>query len=211
VPIWPPFSQRIDHAVDGILRAFAEADDPAWTAARRLWRALWGETVRFNMVFSPQLLVHGIARLLQIDDPLPAAAPDRGGYRVDGSRRQDTTNHQNFGIIPQTNSEMDIARLRDHMSVLGDLARQGHKIYLFETPLHPETAQKLETLEKPYVRKLRAIWHEDCARWNLTCIDAPLLDDAAATFWRDASHPPEQPWAAFINTTLSRFGGYAVQ
>lgn len=211
MPIWPPFAQRIDHAIYGIRRALAATDYSVRTAARRLWRALWGETVRFKMVFNPQLLVHGIDRILQIDKPMPEAAPDQGGYRADGSRRQDTTISQNFGIIPQTNSEMDIAQLRDHLSALGDLAQQGYRIYLFETPLHPETAQKIETLENTYVRMARAIWHQDCARWNLTCIDAPLLDDTTAVLWRDASHPPEQPWAAFVKTTLTRFGGYAVQ
>ncbi len=212
VPIWPNFLGRLTYSVHGILRGLHNAEKPLTTAARRAWRFVWGETVRLGMLFDPQLLFFGLARTLHIEEPLPRVASSEGGYRPDGSRSPGQKFADEIHIIQPTNSKIDVDQLRHNLSVLGELAQQGYTFFIVETPLHPTTAQKLGTLETQYMKSTRDIWHQECIRWALNCMNAPAdIGDGTADRWYDESHPPEKPWAAFIKSFLAKPTRHAVQ
>lgn len=211
VPIWPDFSERLKYNVNLIWHGLHTAGVPLATSAQRLWRALWGEPIRFKMAFDPQLLLHGLTRLLHLPEELPAAEVGKGGYRPDGSRWQGQTPAKDLGVIAPTNSKIDLGKLRQNLAALGKVVQQGHKVYVFETPLHPLTAHKLDVLETPYMKESRRIWHQECTKWRLICIDAPILDSVPAIPWPNETHAPETPWADFIRSILLKTDIYAVQ
>ena len=199
VPIWPPFWMRTTHAAKTVLSALT--DGAFVTAARRTWRFLWGEAVRFNSIFGPTLVQAGAKRMVR-DTPLIPAAPGTGGYRRDGSQTH-TTRAAKVHTIDRTSSRLDLALFRRNLESLGAFATAGHKVIVIETPIYPESQRRMNAEIPDYVQASRTVWQESCRALHLHCIDAPIIADTPTDRWYDATHAPENPWAKFVAKTIS--------
>lgn len=198
VPIWPSLKARLSHALDGIVESLKNSK--AVTSLRRSWRFVWGEKVRFDMVFDPTLVRIGIARVLTVV-PFKVAAPGNLGYRSDGSQEalvRSATIEQHG----RTSSRLDIANLNRNLKRLGTYVAEGHTVIIVETPLYPTHQQALDVSEPDYVLHARNEWHKTCLNMDLHCVDAPMIPDALNALWFDSTHPPEIPWAEAIATAI---------
>ena len=199
VPIWPTFWTRITHAAKTVLSALG--DGAIIFAARRAWRFLWGEAVRFDSVFGPTLVQAGAARIIN-DTPLRPAPSGTGGYRSDGSQAH-TARTAFTPPIGRITSRIDLALFRQNLEALGAFAAAGHNVILIETPIYPDSQRRMNANVPAYVQASRAIWRNTCRAFQLQCIAAPLIADTPSDTWYDSTHAPAKPWAKFVAETIS--------
>lgn len=200
-PFWPPLSERIGETWRILGEEIQSPSMSARSVLRVLWRAYLIETIRFKMTVHPTLALAGAEHLLGIDTVEPAS-DETGGYRRDGSHQMSSVRTPKIVAPLLSDARIDLRRLRAGLEYLGQLVQQGKTVYIFETPLHPDVLPVLLPPRRSYVQDMKHLWHEDCRRLGLKCVDAPLIADAVESPWADASHPPEKPWGAFIANHL---------
>ena len=199
VPIWPSFWTRVSHAIKSI--KIAVADTAVITAARRTWRFIWGEAIRFKNNFGPTLVRAGIDRAFN-QTTFEPAAPGTSGYLSDGSHTQTVRAEK---IIPsgRTTSRLDVDLFRRNLESLGAFTTAGHTVIVVETPIYPKSQRRLDMDVPDYVQASRVMWREACIELQLTCIDAPIISDTHQNPWPDETHPPKEPWAKFVGEVIS--------
>jgi hypothetical protein len=123
--------------------------------------------------------------------------PDgREFYRMDGSR--DARSGQQGSEIkfsPAEVGEYYFRTIDADMARLAKVARDGTKVVIYESPLHPRLA--LERSRIP--NRLRSHFASGCAREGISCFPAPVLDNGGP--WYDCCHAPPALLGRFIAAT----------
>ena len=162
------------------------------------WRHLLTEGTVFRGFFEFRFIKSGLLLLAT----QPAAAPDAGAYRADGSLPDARDSHDiaNFDVAA---SQVIPGYLRADLRRLARAANGKSHVTVYESPLFPSVSAHMRRLDIPYVTEQRDAFLGECRALGLTCMAAPQ-DFAADQTWWDATHAPTMAIGSFIRAQAAQ-------
>lgn len=130
---------------------------------------------------------------------IPAISGTR--FLPDGSRLQEEKPSK---VIIDANSFADAKPniLLDFMARdMARLSKLDARVIIYESPIHPELAIKLNQQPGVYAAKTRIRFLKACKDYNIECYSAPVLEDGS-DLWVDKSHAPGSVLGAYLAQIL---------
>lgn len=199
-PISPFFWDRIKWITHNTLFALTKGQAPIRTIMRRIWRFAILEMIRLKVIFGPEMAQAGLYRLMKMEIPNYGALAS-SGFRPDGSFRN-KGRQAKINPIPQPSSLIDQLLLSETLQQINKTTKGNSQVFIFETPIYPDSHLILNSDPLAHVIKTRKLWHQKCSEFKFICMDAPLIRGDTNNHWYDATHAPEGPWATFISEQL---------
>ncbi|MBT5631872.1 MAG: hypothetical protein HOJ13_04015 [Nitrospina sp.] len=167
---------------------------------RMIWRYGFQEFRIFKRSFNWELLTRGILYYLGLGNNYarPAKAGEVG-YARDGSRPLPADPNAKINIIKPGLPSVIMGYLSTDLERLAAIRNRGVRVIIYESPIHPKSAEKFELNVSPIAKRTRQHFLAECRRFELEChLAIPSNKLLKTKLWRDATHPP----AAFLSSYL---------
>jgi hypothetical protein len=137
------------------------------------------------------------ARLRYLSTSLTSDNAAEPPYRLDGSRRARPGRPGAEDGFKGADVQPYYLRMIDaDMARLASIARNGTRVIIYESPLHPSIARQ----HSGDGSRLRNHFNAACRRERIECHDAPELGGAQA--WYDCCHAPPSALGSFISSQV---------
>ena len=202
---------QIDHFENGL------ADNPVWPGRPGYWLSAltdvagsaadrsipWRETMWIGLRYVREEIrwIAGRFNFRRLHQRVSARFPSLGpgyaetgaNYSRDGSFPGKAAEEETFAVPDFNNLMLPNTFLRD-LSRLAELADNGHRIIVYESPLARAAALHFSTQPGDAAQSVRAGFAAICSATALECHLAPVPETPGRIAgWHDVSHPP-RPW-----------------
>lgn len=174
--------------------AWALRQDVAWRTIRvNLAEQISAEWRRVKSVFSFEQL--RLAMAYRFPDLVPVV--DVVAYRMDGSRPEQLPDQPAIIKLNRRDTPYLMALELDMQRLSALLARNGMRVVIYHSPIHPAFLAEAET---PDADAIETRFRTACRRLTLDCRPAPNLGDPARPpYWPDSNHAPAALLGAYLS------------
>jgi len=200
-PVWPAPPLRWVAALRDLFGGFRQVGIPL---ADVVWLGLRHgkfELEEFKNLFDAQRVYGNLQ--FRLPKWLPPLKSPHGSYRTDGSYAIKTESNRQPKRLVSTNAMLPGYFLRD-IEQLAAVTAQVPRVILVEVPIEHASARYYAENPSSSAQATRAIFRSSCRKLELECYEAPIVQDAESSGWRDAHHPPPSVLGALIRDALNQ-------